>query len=114
MEPTNPGEDTRPVFIILGRVGVEDGAPEIPVHILLRAAWHDAGEGLLDIRRLGELLRRVKGQIRHMDLERISPFAVPVMLNIDKVPVRTGDGIDAILEEASEASLIAEAMGQPR
>lgn len=82
-----------------------------PDHILLRAAWADAGEGLLDIHRLGDLLTRVKGHIRHIDLERISPFAVPLMLEIGKVPIRTEAGVESILEEAEAASMIGEAMG---
>ena len=42
MHASSSDEDTRPVFIILGRVWIEDGAPEIPVHILLRAADDDS------------------------------------------------------------------------
>nr|MCU0882519.1 DNA ligase-associated DEXH box helicase [Hyphomonadaceae bacterium] len=82
-----------------------------PDHVLLRAAWADAGEGLLDIHRLGDLLGRVKGHIRHLDLPRISPFAVPLMLEIGKVPVRTDAGVEAILAEAEAAGMIDEAMG---
>ena len=36
-----------------------------PRHILLEAAWADAATGLLDIRRLGDFLRRIKGRIRY-------------------------------------------------
>lgn len=42
MNSDQSSEDTRPVFIILGRVWVEEGAPELPVHILLRAADDDS------------------------------------------------------------------------
>lgn len=35
-------DDTRPVFIILGRVWIEEGSPELPVHILLKAADDDS------------------------------------------------------------------------
>jgi ATP-dependent Lhr-like helicase len=80
-----------------------------PDHILLRAAFQDAGDGLLDIRRLGELLARAKGRIVHADLDRISPFAVPVMMEIGRESV-DGEARDAILEEAA-ADLISEAMG---
>jgi ATP-dependent Lhr-like helicase len=80
-----------------------------PDHILLEAAFQDAGEGLLDIRRLGDLLRRAKGRIVHADLERISPFAVPVMMEIGRESV-DGEAREAILEEAA-ADLISEAIG---
>jgi len=78
-----------------------------PDHILLQAAFADAGEGYLDIRRVGALLRRVKGRIVHRDLPHVSPFAAPVMLEMGRVGVK-GAADDAVLEDA--ASLIAEAM----
>ena len=80
-----------------------------PDHILLQAAWEDAGSGLLDIRRLSDALRRVAGRIDHISLERISPLAVPVMLEIGREPV-AGAAQDAVLEEAAD-DIIAEAMG---
>lgn len=78
-----------------------------PDHILMQAAFADAGDGYLDIKRLGALLRRVKGKIVHRDLPHVSPFAAPVMLEMGKVGVR-GGADEAVLEDA--ASLIAEAM----
>jgi ATP-dependent Lhr-like helicase len=81
-----------------------------PDHVLLQAALADASTGLLDVARLGALLRRVKGRIIHKDLDHISPFAVPVMLEIGREPVY-GEAQDAILAEA-EADLVADAMRQ--
>ncbi len=81
-----------------------------PDHILLDATRADAAGGLLDIHRLGEMLYRVKGRIVHQRLERVSPLAVPVMLQIGKVPV-FGEAQTDILVDASEA-LIREAMGE--
>ena len=78
-----------------------------PDHILLRAAWNDAGTGLLDIHRLGEALARVQGHISHQALDRISPLAVPVMLEIGRESVR-GEGQESILVDAAD-DLIAEA-----
>ena len=72
-----------------------------PGHILLRAARADAATGLLDIGRLGEMLSRVHGRIIHKHLERVSPLAVPVMLEIGRVPIH-GAGREAILEEAAD------------
>lgn len=80
-----------------------------PNHILLQAARHDAATGFLDIRRLSDMLVRVRGKILHRDLQKISPFAVPVMLEVGKEPVHGASVEDAILREA-EADLIAEAM----
>jgi ATP-dependent Lhr-like helicase len=75
-----------------------------PDHVLLQAAFADAGEGFLDLRRLGALLRRIQGRITHARLSRISPFAVPVMLEIGKEPV-FGAADEAILEDMAAAFL---------
>ena len=78
-----------------------------PDHILLQAAFADAGEGYLDLRRLGALLRRISGRIVHRDLDHVSPFAAPVMLEVGRVGIQ-GAAEEAILEDA--ARLIEEAM----
>ena len=80
-----------------------------PDHILLQAARQDAADGLLDIHRLGDALARIKGKIAHSKLDQISPFAVPVMLEIGKEPVFSGDAAEAVLREAEE-DLVRDAM----
>ncbi|QRM54134.1 ligase-associated DNA damage response DEXH box helicase [Sinorhizobium sp. BG8] len=80
-----------------------------PDHILLEATRNDASSGLLDIQRLGSMLQRIKGHITHLALDRISPLAVPIMLEIGREPI-VGEAQDAVLAEAAE-DLIAEAMG---
>jgi ATP-dependent helicase Lhr and Lhr-like helicase len=79
-----------------------------PDHILLRAARADAATGLLDIRRLSEMLSRIKGRIIHKALDRVSPLAVPVMLEIGRESVR-GEAAEELLAQA-EAELVDEAM----
>ena len=79
-----------------------------PDHILLQATRGDAAMGLLDVRRLGEMLSRIRGRIVHKSLEQISPLAVPIMLEIGKEAVR-GDADDTLLLEAE--GIIEEAMG---
>ncbi|MGB2931129.1 MAG: ligase-associated DNA damage response DEXH box helicase [Methyloceanibacter sp.] len=80
-----------------------------PDHILLQAAFADAATGLIDVGRLGGFLRRIRGRIRHIALARVSPLAVPAMLEIgrERVP---GEASEALLREAVE-ELIAEAAG---
>ncbi len=82
-----------------------------PNHLLLRCARADAATGLLDVARVGRLLTRIRGKIRTAALAKVSPFAVPVLLEIGREPV-AGAAADAILEDTA-AELIAEAMGQP-
>lgn len=77
-------------------------------HILLRAAYADAASGLLDIKRLGEMLSRVRGRIIHKSLDHVSPLAVPVLLEIGRETVY-GEAADWLLAEAGDA-LVKEAM----
>jgi ATP-dependent Lhr-like helicase len=81
-----------------------------PDHILLQATRADAATGLLDVRRLGEMLSRIRGRIMHRNLEQISPLAVPIMLEIGKERVN-GDAGESLLSEAEQ--MIEEAMGRP-
>lgn len=72
-----------------------------PDHILLQATRQDAARGLLDIRRLGDMLARVKNHIIHQQVHKMSPLALPVMLEIGKEMV-PGSAADNILSEAAE------------
>ncbi|MBR0982926.1 ligase-associated DNA damage response DEXH box helicase [Bradyrhizobium liaoningense] len=78
-------------------------------HVLLRAARADAATGLLDLRRLGDMLARIQGRITHRELDRVSPLAVPVMLEIGRESVY-GEAADELLAEAAD-ELVKEAMG---
>ncbi|WP_395666595.1 ligase-associated DNA damage response DEXH box helicase [Methylocella sp.] len=79
-----------------------------PGHILLQAARADAATGLLDLERLAEVLRRARGRILYKPLPRVSPLAVPVMLEIGRENIY-GEAQDTTLAEAAEA-LVSEAM----
>ena len=73
-----------------------------PNHILLRATRQDAAWQLADIKRLGDLLRRAKGRIDYRRLDRISPLAVPVLLEIGKERVLDGTAEDELLDIAAQ------------
>jgi ATP-dependent Lhr-like helicase len=79
-----------------------------PDHVLLRSARADAATGLLDVRRLGMMLERIRGRIIHKPLDRVSPLSVSVMLEIGRERVYS-DNADEILAEA-EAALLDEAL----
>ena len=79
-----------------------------PGHILLEAAWADARARMTDVGRLADLLDRAAGTMLHVDLPRVSPLAVPVLVLIGRERVATGSADDALLIEAE--SLAAEAM----
>jgi ATP-dependent Lhr-like helicase len=86
-----------------------------PDHLLLKTARADAAAGLLDVARLGQLLQRIQGHIRHMHLERPSPFCVPVLVQIGRERVGGGQAAEMILDASAygfdEEDLIAEVMG---
>ena len=81
-----------------------------PDHILLRATRADAAGGLTDLSRIAGMLARVKGRIVHMVLSRVSPLAVPVLLEIGRESVRTQEDEERLLAEAE--AIIAEATGE--
>jgi len=79
-----------------------------PGHLLLRAAWDDARARLTDVGRLANLMERAAGTMVHVDLPRVSPLAVPVLVLIGRESVASGTVDDELLIEAE--SLAAEAM----
>jgi len=78
-----------------------------PDHILLRATRQDAAWNLADLQRLGDFLKRVQGRIDLRRIDRVTPLAVPVLINLGATEVG-GEAMDALLEEAA-AELIEEA-----
>ena len=78
-----------------------------PAHLLLTAAWSDARTKLTDIDRLATLLETAQKRLVLMALPRVSPLAVPVLLEVGRESV-PGAADTALLIEA--AALAAEAM----
>jgi ATP-dependent Lhr-like helicase len=76
-------------------------------HILLRATRRDAQANLIDFQRLYSMLVRIKGNIVHRRLDKVSPLAVPALLEIGREAVY-GEALDELLDEATQA-LVAEA-----
>jgi ATP-dependent Lhr-like helicase len=78
-------------------------------HLLLKCARTDASAGLLDLGRLGDLLARIRGRIRVLNLPKLSPFAVPMLVEIgrERVP---GRAQEMIIEAASLSALVEEAL----
>jgi ATP-dependent Lhr-like helicase len=79
-----------------------------PDHLLLDAAWADARARMSDVGRLGALLDRAAQELRHVQLDRVSPLAVPVLVMIGRESVAQGASDDELLIEAE--SLAAQAM----
>ncbi|MHA6316034.1 ligase-associated DNA damage response DEXH box helicase [Altererythrobacter sp. CAU 1778] len=71
-----------------------------PDHLLLEAAWADARALMTDIGRLGDLLDTAADQMCHVELDRVSPLAVPVMTLIGRERTPQGAVDDELLLEA--------------
>ena len=83
-----------------------------PDHILIQATRADAARGLLDIERLGHMLARIKSHIVHKPLQRVSPLAVPILLDISKEPI-FGEARESAMADAAD-ELMREAMNEPK
>jgi ATP-dependent Lhr-like helicase len=71
-----------------------------PDHLLLKAAWEDARARMTDVGRLASLLDRAAETMLHVDLDRVSPLAVPVLVLIGRERVAQGTVDDELLIEA--------------
>jgi ATP-dependent Lhr-like helicase len=78
-----------------------------PDHVLLQVTRAEAQRGLVDFGRIEAMLARTAGRVDLLRLDRLSPFAAPMLLEVGKVPVM-GAGRERLLAEAA-ARLMAEA-----
>ncbi len=78
-----------------------------PDHLLLEAAWSDARQRLTDVGRLSDLLNRAVGTMLHVDLERVSPLAVPLLVMIGRESVAQGSVDDELLLAAETLAGVA-------
>ena len=69
-------------------------------HILLKVARADAERELLDLRRLANLLIRYVDSATLVNLEKPSPMAIPIVLDVRSEQVK-GAGAQAIIEQAN-------------
>jgi ATP-dependent Lhr-like helicase len=79
-----------------------------PDHVLLNAAWAEARTRLTDLGRVADLLDRAQGQLFHVELDRVSPLAVPLLVMIGRESLPQGAADDDLFAEAE--SLAAAAM----
>ena len=84
-----------------------------PDHVLLEAAWADARTRMTDVGRLGSLLDRAAEQLVHVELDRVSPLAVPVMVMIGREATPQGAVDDELLLEAESLASAAMRVEEP-
>jgi len=73
-----------------------------PDHLLMRITETEALRGLVDFGRIEEFLARTQGRIDHVRLERVSPLAAPMLLEVGKVPI-AGEGRERLLAREAAA-----------
>lgn len=71
-----------------------------PEHLLLEAAWADARTRMTDLGRLAALLDRAAERLVHVEAERVTPLAVPVLVMIGRESLPQGAADDDLLLEA--------------
>ena len=74
-----------------------------PGHLLLRAAWDDARARMTELGRLVRLVDRASATMLHVELERISPMAIPLMVIIGRESLPAGAEADVSLLIEAEA-----------
>ncbi|WP_052272304.1 ligase-associated DNA damage response DEXH box helicase [Leisingera sp. ANG-M7] len=73
-----------------------------PEHLLMDITREEALRGLVDFGRIEEMLERTRGRITLRRLERISPLAAPLLLEVGKVPVK-GAAEEKLLQQEAAA-----------
>jgi len=80
-----------------------------PEHLLLRAAWDDARRRMTELGRLVRLVDRASVTMLHVEVERITPMAVPLMVIVGRESLPPGAEADETLLTQAE-TLAQEAM----
>jgi ATP-dependent Lhr-like helicase len=74
-----------------------------PEHLLLRAAWDDARRRMTELGRLVRLMGRASATMLHVETERITPMAVPLMVIVGRESLPPGAEADEALLTQAEA-----------
>ncbi len=75
-----------------------------PDHILMQITREEAMRGLVDFGRIEAMVERIGDRIDLVRLDRVSPLAAPLFLEVGKVPVK-GAGEERLLAEESARML---------
>ncbi|HKP34622.1 MAG TPA: ligase-associated DNA damage response DEXH box helicase [Sphingomicrobium sp.] len=74
-----------------------------PQHLLIRAAWDDARRRMTELGRLVRLVDRASATMLHVEVERITPMAVPLMVIVGREALPPGAEADESLLMQAEA-----------
>ena len=79
-----------------------------PDHLMLNITKEEAMRGLVDFGRIEEMATRIEGNIDLVSLDRITPFAAPLLLEMGRVPIK-GYAEEELL--AAEATRLMSSVG---
>ena len=75
-----------------------------PDHLLLRAAWDDARTRMTELGRLVRLVDRAAATMVHVEVDRITPMAVPLMVIVGREAMPPGgDGRRSVADRGRSA-----------
>ena len=77
-----------------------------PDHLLMKITRDEALRGLVDFGRIEEMLTRSEGRVDHVQAERVTPLAAPLMLEHGRIGLRGGTAEEIAL--ADEAAALSE------
>jgi ATP-dependent Lhr-like helicase len=69
-----------------------------PDHLMLQITREEALRGLVDFGRIREMIARIDGRIDHLHLDRVTPLAAPLFLEMGRVPVK-GEAEERLMAE---------------
>jgi ATP-dependent Lhr-like helicase len=72
-----------------------------PEHLLMEVTRIEAMRGLVDFARIEEMAARVQGRIDTLRLDRVTPLAAPLFLEVGKVPVK-GAAEERLIKQEAE------------
>ena len=84
-----------------------------PDHLLIEAAWADARARMTDVGRLADLLDSAAERLVHVELDRVTPLAVPVLVMIGRESLPQGSIDEELLLEAETLAGSAMRTDQP-
>jgi ATP-dependent helicase Lhr and Lhr-like helicase len=72
-----------------------------PDHLMLRITRDEAMRGMVDFARIEDMFARIGDRIDLLRLDRVSPLAAPLFLEMGRVPIK-GEGRDRLLSDAAD------------
>jgi ATP-dependent Lhr-like helicase len=70
-------------------------------------SWADARARMTDVGRLAGVLDRAQHELQHVQLDRVSPLAVPVLVMVGREATPQGQADDELLLEAESLAGLA-------